>query len=337
MNQPGYVPSPGYGELLPDPPPFHASTFGAWFFLFWAGAFVVLLALPWAIKRFIRYRDTLPILMLLSGAVTSLGEPMLDHVGHLRWAHNLLGPAFVNFDLPIPILIPPCYMLFMGLESYWIWMVIQRGIDVKRFFMLFAAVGVSDAIMEHPGLILNTYEYYGPQPLKFYKFPFYWSFTNAVAICTIAVVVHYVWPMVREKGWKQLAIIPIGLIATTIGEFGAGFPVFLAINAHIPTWLQWAIGCLTVPLSLLWCRALADLVCTEKSVPWTFWGLFKSRFMTPNQRERYINSIGWDNNYRPDLPTWPPNHWRERSEAARAATASPRTNGSTPENVSVKV
>lgn len=84
-----------------------------------------------------------------------------------------------------------------------------------------------------------------------------------------------------------------------LGGFGSGFPVLLAINAHIPTWPQSAIGCLTVPLSLIWCRAPADLVCTEKSAPWTFWGLFKSRFMTPNQRERYINSIGWDSTYRP--------------------------------------
>lgn len=319
MNGPGYTPSPGYGELLPDPPPFHAIGWGAWFFLLWAGLFVVVLAVPWAIKRIARDHDPLPLLMLVSGALTSIGEPMLDHVGHLRWAHNLLGPAFVNFGLPIPVLIPPCYMLFMGLESYWIWLIIQRGIDIKRFFVMFAAVGVSDAVMEHPGLILRVYEYYGPQPLKFYKFPFYWSFTNAVAICTIAVVVHYVWPMVKGKGWKQLAIVPIGLIATTIGEFGSGFPVFLAINAHIPTWTQWVIGCLTIPLALIWARALADLVCTEKSVPWTFWGLFLSRFMTPKQREAYIHRIGWDSNYRPDLPTWPPNQWLERKHGLAPA------------------
>jgi hypothetical protein len=65
---------------------------------------------------------------------------------------------------------------------------------------------------------------------------------------------------------------------------------------------------------------LADLVCTEISVPWTFWGLFKSRFMTPKQREAYINRIGWDSNYRPDLPTWPPNHWLEQKHQ-RAAQA----------------
>ena len=289
--QPGYTPSPGYGELLPASAPLHPTSFEGWFFTFWAGALIVLVALPWAFLAWRRRGDVLPILALLAGAITSLGEPMLDHVGHLRWADSLPGPAFSNFGLAIPILIPPCYALFMGLEAYWIYTIIQRGITKRQFFLMFAAVGVSDAIMEHPGLLMNAYEYYGSQPFEFYKFPFYWSFTNGVAICTIAVLLHYVWPMVKNKGWLVLAVLPLGIIGTTTGEFGAGFPVFLAINAHMATWIQWAVGSLTLVISVVWIRVLAEFVATEHAVEWTFWGLFRSRFMLPHQRERYIKGI----------------------------------------------
>src|SRR5215210_781497 len=273
------TPAPGYGNLLPDPSGLVASDFAAWFFLFFAGAAVVILALPWATRRLIKHRDPLPWLMLLAGLVTSLGEPMLDHVGHLRWSANLLGPAFENFGLPIPVLIPPCYMLFMGLESYWIWSIIQKGINKRAFFMMFAASGLSDAIMEHPGVIMGVYEYYGVQPFEFYRFPFYWSFTNGAAICTIAVLLHFVWPRVKGQGLKQLWVIPLGIIGTTVAEFGTGFPVFLAINANIPTWLQWAIGSLTLFLAVKWISLAADLVCTQSELKWTFWGMFRSRFM----------------------------------------------------------
>lgn len=292
--EPGYTPSPGYGQLLPGPTPLHASPFEAWFFLAWAGALVVLIALPWALLRVKRQGDWLPLLALGSGLITSLGEPMLDHVGHLRWASGLHGPAFSNFGLDIPILIPPCYALFMGLEAYWIYTIIQRGVNVRQFFLMFAAVGVSDAIMEHPGVLMGVYEYYGSQPLEFFKFPFYWSFTNGVAICTIAVMIHYVWPQVKDQGWKKLAILPLGIIGTTMGEFGVGFPVFLAINSNMPTWLQWCVGMLTIPLSLVWIRVLAGMVAKESAVDWTFWGLFTSRFMLPHHREAYIQgrSIG---------------------------------------------
>ena len=288
----GYTPSPGYGELLPANTPLTASDFDAWFFLFWAGLLVVVIAIPWAIRAYVKNRDTLPLLALGAGFLTSLGEPMLDLVGHLRWADNLHGPAFVNFGLEIPLLIPPCYALFMGLEAYWIYKIIQRGITTRHFFLLFAACGISDAIMEHPGVIMGVYEYYGTQPFEFYKFPFYWSFTNGVAICTIAVLFHFVWPLVKDDPWKRLAILPLGIIGTTMGEFGSGFPVFLAINADLPTWLQWMIGSLTLVISVVWIRVLALLVATENAPAWTFWGLFKSRFMLPARRERYIAGLG---------------------------------------------
>ena len=285
-------PAPGYGELLPHPSAIVASDFDAWFFLFWAGLLVVGIALPWALKRAFLHKDYLPILMLGAGLGTSLGEPMLDLVGHLRWSENLHGPAFTNFGIPVPILIPPCYALFMGLEAYWGYMIIQRGISVKNFFMLFAACGASDAIMEHPGVIMGVYEYYGKQPFEFYKFPFYWSFTNAAAIISISVALHYLWPLVKDDPKKRLLVIPLGLIVTTAVEFGTGFPVFLAINTDLPTAVQWFIGSGTLIVATAWVWVLAQMVCDNDSeLEWTFWGLFKSRFMLPKQREAYIAGI----------------------------------------------
>ena len=288
----GYTPADGYGQVLPSPPPFSATDFEATFFLFWAGLLVVVIALPWAVLRVKRHGDWLPLLALGAGFITSLGEPMLDFVGHLRWAQNLHGPAFSNFGIDIPLLIPPCYGLFMGLEAYFICTIIQKGIQPKHLFMLFAACGITDAIMEHPGVIMGVYEYYGVQPFEFYKFPFYWSFTNGVAICTIGVLMYYVWPIVKDKGWQKLAILPLGIIGTMVGEFGAGFPVFLAINADIATWLQWVIGSLTIVISLIWIRVLAGLVTKENAPDWTFIGMFRQRFMLPHTREAYIEGMG---------------------------------------------
>jgi hypothetical protein len=64
--------------------------------------------------------------------------------------------------------------------------------------------------------------------------------------------------------------------------------VFLAINANMATWVQWVVGSLTLVLSVAWIRVLAEIVARETDVEWTFWGLFKARFMLPHQRERYI-------------------------------------------------
>ena len=284
-------PAPGYGRLLPAyAPNLHPTSFEGWFFTAYAGALVVLLALPWAVNRIRKRGDYLPLLTLCAGALTSLGEPMLDHVSHLRWADNLPGPAFTNFNLHIPALIPPCYMLFMGLEAYWVCTMIQRGINKKQFMWMGAAIGLSDAIMEHPGLAMHTYEYYGNQPFKDGLFPWYYAFTNAAAIVSIGVAVYFVWRLVKdhEAWWMKLAILPLGIICTTAAEFGTGFPVFLAINGNMATWVQWVIGSLTLVLATLWIRVLAEIVAKETDIEWTFLGMFGARFMTPAQRERYI-------------------------------------------------
>ena len=91
---------------------------------------------------------------------------------------------------------------------------------------------------------------------------------------------------------KRLGVLPLGIIGTTMGEFGSGFPVFPAINSHIPTWAQWCIGSLTLVISVSWVRVLAQMVgVRDGALDWTFWGLFKSRFMMPIQRESYLVSM----------------------------------------------
>jgi hypothetical protein len=273
-----YQAYPGYGQILPaTTAPLHPTSFEGWFFTAYAGAAVVLLALPWALRRLQKHRDWLPILMLIGGAITSLGEPQLDLVSHLRWANNLPGPAFTMFGLHVPALIPPCYMLFMGLESYWLLMLLQRGITKRQFAWAAFFVGLSDAIMENPGLMMHTYEYYGHQPFKFGDFVYYYAFTNSVAICTIAVLAYFLWPRVKGNGWMMLAIVPLGIIGTTIGEFGTGFPVFLALNSEMPTWLQWAVGSLTLGLAVVWIRVLAEFAATETVARFSLWTLFKAR------------------------------------------------------------
>ncbi|HEX3612711.1 MAG TPA: hypothetical protein VHU88_13575 [Sporichthyaceae bacterium] len=297
LDNPGPIdfnsPVPGYGKILPaDSPHFRVSNFGGWFFLFWAGLLVVAIALPWCINQAVKHKRYLPILTLAAGVVTSLGEPMLDLVGHLRWAENLQSSHYHNFGIHIPLLIPPCYGLFMGLEAYWIWSMIQRGLTVKNMYMIFAAVGLSDAVMEMPGLALGAYKYYGHQPFMFWKFPFYWSFTNAASIMTVAVLVHFTWPLVKDYPAKRLLVIPCGIIATTMAEFGCGFPVFLAVNSYLPVWAIWAVGSLTLVISVVWCRVLAELVGRKDAeVEWTFLGLFKSRFMLPQYRDAYIQGM----------------------------------------------
>jgi hypothetical protein len=74
--------------VLPSPSHFAAPSWAAWGFLFYAGALAVLLALPWALSSGFRKRNWLPLIMLGSGFLCSLLEPMLDFLGNLHALAN---------------------------------------------------------------------------------------------------------------------------------------------------------------------------------------------------------------------------------------------------------
>jgi hypothetical protein len=312
----------------------HPSTFVVWFFLFYAGAAVVILVLPWALMTLTRRRDSLPILALIGGGLTSLLEPLWDTIGHLRWAPK--NPmSFTNFGIHIPALIPPCYSLFMGLEAYWVYTILRRGCRVRHFMLAFAAVALSDAIMEHPGVNLDAYQYYGTQPFMFWpdKWPWYWAFINGASICTIGALIYFVWPRLQRRGWHKLAVLALGPIGMAMAEFTTGFPVFLSINANISSALAWVVGSLTLIFAVVWVRVLASLVTSQEAPDWSFWGLFKIRLLGPRARDRYLASIGAPtgavSSWGPGEPPLPMQPFAVPGQAAvvAAATNGAATNG----------
>lgn len=74
----GYPPN-----IEPHPSNFSAGSGSEWAFFFIAGAAVVILALPWATQA-AKNHNPIPLIVMFSGLICSLEEPMLD----------ILGPAW---------------------------------------------------------------------------------------------------------------------------------------------------------------------------------------------------------------------------------------------------
>ena len=273
-----YQPFPGYGRLLPaDTTPLHPSSLAGWLLTGYAGGLAVLVAVPWAVWTYRKRRDVLPMLILAAGVLASFGEAQLDLAGHLRWAPSLPGPVWTIYGLHVPAVAPPAYVWFMGLLPYWVYLVLKRGCTTRQFCWMAFTFGLVEGVTEFAGLGMHTYEYYGSQPFKFGGFPSYWAFTNAAAICTVGVMVYVLWPMVVDRGWRRLAVLPVGLVGVTIAEFGTGFPTFLAINAQIPSWLEWMIGALTYVVAVAWIRLLAEFAAREETATFSLWDVFLAK------------------------------------------------------------
>lgn len=293
MTDPVVCPTyPGLPPMVcPSPPPFEAGPVAGWFFLFFAGGLAVLVALPYALDRGFRKHNWIPLLVIASGFLTCLVEPMLDFLGHLRWADDL-PMVFSNFGLHIPWLIPFCYATFYGVEAYFFYLVFKRGITVNQVMLLFPIGIVSDAIMETVGLNLNVYEYYGHQPFAFLEFPYWWGFINGAGFMTVGFIVWYLEP--RLHGANKLILLLAGPSGMMAVYFIVGWPHILAHNSTLPEWIRTGVAAMMMLGCVLWVRGIAYFVAVdEPRMKWTVgrWLLAVVQVFFPAGRERMIDKM----------------------------------------------
>lgn len=309
-STPGFPPN-----MCPSPPDFAAGPWASWGFFFFAGALAVFIAIPWAISRIVKHRDWLPMIIIGSGFICSLLEPMLDLLGHLRWANDL-PVAFTNFGIDIPWLIPFCYAAFLGLESYFVYVFFKAGVTVKQImFMMLPICIMTDAVMETVGLNLGVYEYYGYQPYTLLLFPYWWGFINAASFITVGYLIWFLEP--RLKGAQRLALLFVAPTGMMIAYFSTGWPHLLAHNSTMPEWGRFLFATITMAACAGLVRIIAGVVAVpEPTMNWTFGRMVASRFMLPSYRQRMVERLAAEKSGA--TPVVPERAQAETSEAPSA-------------------
>jgi hypothetical protein len=246
-----------FHSIQPVPPDYHAGSTGKWLFTIWAGSFAVLV-LPYALHRLKRYRDSVPLLVWIGGFICSLGEPMLDHLGHLWWPQNLPGPVFKGYDLSVPLLIPPCYAFFVSGMGYVAYRQFLRGVTVRKVFLVWIAISSTDLALEIPGVSGNVYKYYGREPFDVFNFPLHWAWLNGTGFLAVGFLLYLVVP--RLHGAKK-ALLLLVTVSAFLGSYGVtAWPAFLALNWKMSSGLQEVVDLGSLALCLLVVRAIAEVV-----------------------------------------------------------------------------
>jgi len=250
--------------ILPVPTDYQAGSTAKWLFTLWAGGFA-LLVLPYCLYRIVRYRDPIALLAWVGGFIVSLGEPMLDTLGHLWWPTNLPGPAFTAFHLDVPLLIPPCYVFFVAMTGYFAYRMFLRGLTVGGVFLVWGAIACTDLLLEFPGVLADVYRYYGTQPFYFGSFPLHWAWLNGTGMLCVGFVLWLVVP--RLHGW-QLGLVVLAPTVGFLGSYGiTAWPAFLALNADVSKPVMHAIDLLSLALCLLVVWAIANVVARRSDAP----------------------------------------------------------------------
>ena len=246
------------GKILPVPLDYLASDSAATFFTWYAGGFA-LLVLPWVFIKLFKHRDSVPLMMWIGGLVCSLQESGLDNQGHLWWPTNLPGPAYIGYDLHVPLLIPPCYVFFIAMTGYWAYTKIRQGLTVAGVFRVWMLIALTDVFMEIPGTSSAAYTYYGDAPFKVLGFPLCWGWLNGTCMLMVGFLLWLVAPYLQQ-GWRRLLVILVPPVAFG-GAYGiVGWPYFNSLNWPMPVYATWLWAAASLVLCLVVVRFIAAVV-----------------------------------------------------------------------------
>jgi hypothetical protein len=211
-----------------------------------------------AIRHLVQGKGPVLLYCILGGALAATFEPIVDVLGLVYLKENNALGTFTVLDRTMPLYICFVYPWYVGGLGYGVYRVFQRGITTRGLFAMWAIIGVVDVALESPGIVLNTYLYYGKQPFDIWGFPLWWGFVNPVMPMLAGALIYKVKPHLR--GWQLALIIAFIPMADGVANAAAGFPMWIALNqtdvSYVWTYLA---GFITLGLSLLcvWLISLA--------------------------------------------------------------------------------
>lgn len=233
------VPVPPMGMSAP-----HAASVE--FMVICVACFAVAVAyVAWAARR----GEYLGGMLLVSGLLAGVLEPMLDSLGLLWFARNNVAVAVTAFHRFVPLYVVLGYSFFFGGLAYVAYQGLVAGKPAAWFWKLYAAAWLLDFALQATGAAIGLYKYYGQQPFMIFGTPAWW-FSIDATLPALAAAVLFAFRD-RLTGWRWLLAIPV-VPALYAGVNGAeGWPVFEVINSHVPAVVLWLGGAVTIAFALL--------------------------------------------------------------------------------------
>jgi hypothetical protein len=208
------------------------------------------IAIAIAVRHILGGKGPLLLYCIIGGGCAAFFEPVVDVLGlvYLK-EQNALG-TFTVLDRTMPLYICFVYPWYVGGLGYLAYKLFERGVTMRALFALWALDFVVDMALESPGILLNTYSYYGHQPFNIWGFPLWWGFVNPVMPMLAGALIYKLKPHLGN-GWALLGVIPLIPMADGIANAASAFPMWIALNqtdvSYVWTYLA---GFVTLGLAL---------------------------------------------------------------------------------------
>jgi hypothetical protein len=204
-----------------------------------------------------RRGESMGIVMLIGGLLTSCFEPLADYMGLLWFADDNVAITWNLLGRHIPLYVLLGYVFFFGLQAYIDYRAIRLGMKAKYFVYSFAIAWLFDLALQATGATFGLYKYYGNNPFLVFGAPVWWFTIDGIAVILIAFVLF----SLRHNFTGVGRLMPILIVPATYAGWNAavGLPIFTALNSNFDpvkngngsTSLVWLGGILTIGLCLL--------------------------------------------------------------------------------------
>lgn len=225
---------------------------------------MVVLVLIFALQYWRKSGSSIGIWFLLGGAMCTFNEPIVDILGKC-WFPAIGSWVFIKaWGISVPAHMVPVYMWYVGGQAFLCYRLYEKGITVRGVFGLYATFGITNILLEVPGLTLEhpMYSYFGNQPLVFMKFPMWWMFCNALMPMMMAGVAFHFDSLLQ--GMRRVLVVPLAWMAAAATNALVAAPIWVALNADASTMeLTHAAAAVSLCMGLLVCFGLAVTVAKD--------------------------------------------------------------------------
>jgi hypothetical protein len=223
-----------------------------------------IVATVWALIYWKKKKTTLPLLMLLGGAISTLLEPFADTVSLLWHARYGQWIVFETFGRPIPLWMLLMYYWFIGGLSVYTLNRIDKGLTVRGFWRLYVIYVIGEGLCEFGMLFTGIYTYYGAQPFCWppvMPLPLWFPIVNGLLPFTAALMINKTLPFL--KGWKMIGVVAMVPMSSFITWSSVAWPIWNALNTNHGLMLTYPAGIATILLSLFCAHLMSLFCCTD--------------------------------------------------------------------------
>jgi hypothetical protein len=235
------------------------------------------IALAIAVRHLINGKGPLLLYCIIGGGLAAFFEPIVDVLGLVYLKEvDALG-TFTVLDRTMPLYICFVYPWYVGGLGYLAYRLFERGVTMRDLFILWAIDAVVDVFLELPGIVMNTYLYYGHQPFEVFGFPLWWAFVNPVMPMVAGALIYKLRP--HMTGAKLAGVILLIPMADGIANGATAWPMWISLNqtdvSYVWTYLA-SFVTLGLALYAVWIIGLAVARPQEEVVSETLWEKVKA-------------------------------------------------------------